>query len=176
MALPNVWVIFITTFDPFGANRMVYTIRNHCVELPEMDYDDGAVTLYLYVYGKEGRVSEKLRELLMYFANTNREYACNPELAALQSCIDDIKTDSRIKEAYMDLAEYIEFECNEATEEIQAERDDAIAERDDAIAERNDAIAERDEATAKLDAALCQINEMKAEIKILQEKLFSLKM
>ncbi|MBQ9065842.1 MAG: hypothetical protein IJ123_10385 [Blautia sp.] len=108
------------------------------------------------------QVPEKLHELLIYLANTNRENACNPELAALQSCIDDIKTDSGIKAAYMDLAEYIEFECNEATEEIRAERDDAIAERDDAI--------------AKLDAALCQINEMKAEIKILQEKLLSLKM
>ena len=34
------------------------------MELPELDYDDGAVTLYLYVYGKEGKVPEKLHELL----------------------------------------------------------------------------------------------------------------
>jgi len=36
------------------------------VELPEMDYDDGAVTLFLYVHGKNGDVSRKLRELLNY--------------------------------------------------------------------------------------------------------------
>ena len=27
--LPQVWVIFITSFDPFGKNRLVYTIKNH---------------------------------------------------------------------------------------------------------------------------------------------------
>ena len=82
-------------------DRMVYTIRNHCVELPEMDYDDGAVTLFLYVHGKNGDVSRKLRELLNYISDTSRENACSTELATLQSFIDDIKTDPRIKEVYM---------------------------------------------------------------------------
>lgn len=30
-ALRNVVVIFITTYDPFGRDRMVYTIKNGCI-------------------------------------------------------------------------------------------------------------------------------------------------
>ncbi|MDE6167092.1 MAG: hypothetical protein K2G28_01365, partial [Acetatifactor sp.] len=30
--LRNVVVVFITTYDPFGYGRMVYTVRNSCVE------------------------------------------------------------------------------------------------------------------------------------------------
>ena len=176
-ALPNVWVIFITSFDPFGENRIVYTIKNHCVELPEMNYNDGAVTLFLYVNGEEGNASKKLRELLRYLANTSHENACNPELAALQACIDDIKTDARIKEAYMDLDEYIEREVDEAvdeaTEELKAERDAAITERDAAVNERDAAVNERDAAVNERDAAVNErdaaVNERNAMLKKMNE-------
>ena len=41
--LRNVVVIFITSYDPFGRNRMVYTIQNKCVEEPDMPYADWCV-------------------------------------------------------------------------------------------------------------------------------------
>ena len=62
--LPTVWVIFITTFDPFSENRMVYTIRRLCVEEPDMLYDDGESTLFLYTKGTKGNPPDDLRELL----------------------------------------------------------------------------------------------------------------
>lgn len=49
--LKNVAVIMIMPFDPFGMDRMVYTIRNICVEEPGMPYDDGAFTVFLYTKG-----------------------------------------------------------------------------------------------------------------------------
>lgn len=39
--LRNVIIIFITTYDPFGEDRMVYTFRNRCDESPSLSYDDG---------------------------------------------------------------------------------------------------------------------------------------
>ena len=45
--LRNVIVIFITNYDPFGLNRMVYTIKNGCVEAPDLSYEDGAKTIFL---------------------------------------------------------------------------------------------------------------------------------
>ena len=39
--LPNLYVITITNFDPFGYDYMMYTIKNQCMELPQLDYDDG---------------------------------------------------------------------------------------------------------------------------------------
>lgn len=180
-ALPTTWVIFITSFDPFGKNRMVYTIRNHCVELPEMNYDDGAVTLFLYVHGKKGNAPKKLREMLNYFSNTSRENACNSDLVSLQSCIDDIKTDPRIKEAYMDFDEFIQYEREEAAEEAIAERnaaiadrDAAIAERDSAVAEKNTAIAERETAIAEKNTAVANLDTALLKIKELEAKLLHL--
>ena len=50
--LKNVYVIFILSFDPFGKDRMVYTVKNRCLEEPEMDYEDGATTLFFIQKGR----------------------------------------------------------------------------------------------------------------------------
>lgn len=55
-ALRNVVVIFITTYDPFGLKRMVYTIKNSCVEEPGLLYEDGARTIFLYMGGRQGNL------------------------------------------------------------------------------------------------------------------------
>ena len=62
--LKKVYVIFIMPFDPFGLNHMVYTIKNSCVEEPEMPYDDGATTIFLYTKGKVGVPSGELEAFL----------------------------------------------------------------------------------------------------------------
>lgn len=64
--LRNVVVIFITTYDPFGLDRMVYTVKNKCIEESDMPYDDGAVSLFLYTKGKKGNPPEELKSLLHY--------------------------------------------------------------------------------------------------------------
>lgn len=64
--LRNVVVIFITTYDPFGLDRMVYTVKNRCVEEPDMPYEDGTRTLYLYTRGTKGSYTEELKSLLCY--------------------------------------------------------------------------------------------------------------
>lgn len=65
-ALRNVVVIFITTYDPFGLNRMVYTVKNSCVEVPALPYEDGARTIFLYTKGTEGNPPEELFLLARY--------------------------------------------------------------------------------------------------------------
>lgn len=52
-ALPNVVIIVILPYDPFGKNRMVYTIKNSCAEDSTVPYDDGARKIFLYTKGKE---------------------------------------------------------------------------------------------------------------------------
>lgn len=68
--LKNVAVILIMPFDPFGMDRMVYTIRNTCVEEPGMPYDDGAFTVFLYTKGKKEIPSVELKQFLTYFEQT----------------------------------------------------------------------------------------------------------
>ena len=60
--LKRVYVIFICNYDPFGYDRVKYTIRNMCVEEREMPYDDGTQTTILYTKGtKDDNISEELR-------------------------------------------------------------------------------------------------------------------
>lgn len=61
--IEKVFVIFICPYDPFGDDRMIYTIRNHCVENPELPYEDGARTIFLYTKGRKGRDNESLSQL-----------------------------------------------------------------------------------------------------------------
>ena len=55
--LKQVYVIFICNYDPFGYDRVLYTIKNRCLEEPEMNYDDGAETIVLYTKGTKGTIS-----------------------------------------------------------------------------------------------------------------------
>ena len=129
-SLPGAWVIFITSFDPFGKDHMVYTIKNHCVELPDMKYEDGATTLFLYINGTKGNPPLELRELLHYIADTTLANAKNHKLAEVQSFIDDLKTDPYVKEVYMTWDEYIQYEREEAAEDAN-KRADAEKQRAD---------------------------------------------
>ena len=163
--LPTVWVIFITTFDPFSENRMVYTIRRRCVEEPEMPYDDGESTLFLYTKGTNGNPPDDLRDLLRYMNETTSENACNPALKRVQDCIDKIKQNPTVRREYMDLQEFIDRERREAVAKAEeeknklsdqlkatvAERDKVSEKLDITTAERDKAAAERDKATAERD-------------------------
>ena len=99
--LKKVFVIFICPYDPFGDDRMIYTIRNQCVENPELPYDDGARTIFLYTKGKKGRDNESLSQLLDYMENTTRENAVTEELEDIQEMVDVVKEDAEVTVAYM---------------------------------------------------------------------------
>ena len=99
--LRNVVVIFITTYDPFGLGRMVYTIKNGCVEVPEMPYDDGAQTIFLYTGGDSGDMPEGLPQLLHYMERSVSENAVTQELKELHRMVTAIRQDGEAGLAYM---------------------------------------------------------------------------
>ena len=99
--LKEVVVILITPYDPFGLNRMVYTVQNRCVEEPDMPYDDGAKTIYLYTRGKEGNPPEELQQFLTYMEHTTWENAVNSTLQEIQRMVDTAKTDKGVSLEYM---------------------------------------------------------------------------
>ncbi len=99
--LRNVAVIFITTYDPFDRDRMVYTIRNCCVEEPDLPYEDGAETLFLYTRGTKGDPPRELRELLQYMENSTEENARSEGLKALHRMVTEVKRDGEVGFAYM---------------------------------------------------------------------------
>ena len=65
VTLPNLFVIMITNYDPFGYDYMLYSVRNRCDEVPELEYKDGIQFLYFNTTGTLGG-NEELKRLLKY--------------------------------------------------------------------------------------------------------------
>ena len=99
--LKNVFVIMIMSRDPFGMDHMIYTIRNQCVEVPELPYEDGARTIFLYTKGTKGNSPKALAELLHYMEHTTSENASNEDLETLQSMVDAVKHKEEVSSSYM---------------------------------------------------------------------------
>lgn len=104
-ALKNVIIVMITPYDPFQLDRMIYTIKNTCVEEPNMPYEDGAKTLFLYTKGTKGNPSEALQQLLQYMEHTQEAYAVNDELKKIQKLVDIVKQDEEVSLEYMKIFE-----------------------------------------------------------------------
>ena len=145
--LKRVYVIFICNYDPFGYDRVKYTIRNMCVEEPEMPYDDGAQTTVLYTKGTKGDdISEELRQFLSYMENTTQTNAVNDTLKDIQKMVDIVKRDGEVSVSYMKGFERdtIMYEKGQAAERKNTERERQRA--DSAEKARDEAENVRDEA------------------------------
>ena len=99
--LRNVLVIFITSYDPFGRERMVYTIQNKCVEEPDLLYEDGAKSIFLYTKGTKGNPPEELLGLLHYMEDPSDENAQTEGLKSLHKMVTEVKRDREVGLAYM---------------------------------------------------------------------------
>ena len=119
--LPDSYVIFITSYDPLNACRMLYTVKNMCMENPDIAYDDGSYTLYLYTKGDRHTVSPALADLLHYMENTNSNNAVNQDLCELQEIVDRVKNDEEVKRAAVRYQDILRAEREDARQEGRAE-------------------------------------------------------
>lgn len=116
-ALINEIIIFITPFDPFGLKRMLYTVKNGCVEEPEMPYEDGALTLFFYTKGTVGIPSEEIRQLLTYMEDSSEENVTSEFLEEIHGMVEHVKHDEEVSVKYMRLWREAEEIREEALEE-----------------------------------------------------------
>lgn len=99
--MKNVTLIMISDYDPFKRDRMIYTIENMCKEEPDLPYNDGVRTLFLYVHGKKGAENQALVELLRYMADSRAENVTNDDIGTIQKMMEQIKQRSEIGVRYM---------------------------------------------------------------------------
>ncbi len=99
--LPNMFIIMILPYDPFNKNRMVYTIKNRCIEDPTVSYSDGATKIFLYTKGTEGNPSQDLKNMLKYIQKSTKENATTKETAVVQKFVDKVKHRREVGINYM---------------------------------------------------------------------------
>ena len=114
--LPNLFVIMITNYDPFGYDYMLYTIRNRCEEIPDLKYEDGLCFLYFNTTGSLGG-SEELKNLLTYIQNSNSKNVTNDIIKQLHEYLCQVKESPEVRAEYMLWEEKIFYERREAKEE-----------------------------------------------------------
>ena len=102
-------MIWILPYDPFGDERMIYTIKNMVEENPKLVYNDGVEKLFVYTRGIKGG-SKKLKELLTYLEETVPVNAVDKELQEMQTIVGKVKHKKEVGERYMTLQEIIDFE------------------------------------------------------------------
>jgi len=103
--LKNVIVIMITPYDPFGHDQKIYTIKNRIMELPDIPYEDGAHTLFLYTRGTKGSISEELQQFMQYMEHTTQEYAKNENLQKIHEMVEKVKDDREVSIEFMKIFE-----------------------------------------------------------------------
>ena len=119
--MKNVTIIIILPYDPYGKDRMVYTISNQCEEDGTVEYEDGLKTIYLYTKGKKGETSQKLRDMLRYIEESTQENAVNDDLKNIHRLVTEIKHDEEVELSYMKLWEIEARMRREAIEEGREE-------------------------------------------------------
>ncbi|MCI9142097.1 MAG: hypothetical protein HFH87_05660 [Lachnospiraceae bacterium] len=126
--LKNVIIIMIMPYDPFGLNRMVYTIKSRCIEVAEMPYEDGASTLFLYTKGTEGIPNEALKQLLHYMEHTTEANAISAELQDIQEMVRAVKKDPEVTAGYMLRQLRMMEELNRMRKEVKEEVKEEVRE------------------------------------------------
>ena len=64
--LSNSYIIFICSFDPFGADLRQYTFHNRCEERPDLTLKDGATRIFLNAKGTTGEIDPEIADFLAY--------------------------------------------------------------------------------------------------------------
>ncbi len=108
-------MIWILPYDPFGDDRMIYTVKNMVVENNQIVYNDGSNKIFLYTKGTKGG-SKELKDLLTYMEHTTFTNAVDSDLREIQEIVDNVKADSRERERFMTLQEMIYYEKRDSRE------------------------------------------------------------
>lgn len=114
--MPNLFIITILNFDPFGYDYMMYTFENRCAEVEELRYEDGLKFIYFYTGGTKGG-NGNIKTLLNYLQHSTADNAMDESTKELHDYVSKVKTAPEIKEEYMRFEEIIAFERKDAAEQ-----------------------------------------------------------
>ncbi len=103
--LPELYIIFIFTGDPFGKNLGLYTIRSCCLENSELLYNDGTNKLVFNAQGSYDRLSVRQKKFLKYI--TTGETQDDILLNSIDEKVKEINEDPGWRKQIMTLEEKI---------------------------------------------------------------------
>ena len=124
--LPDMYSIWLLPYDPFGDNRMIYTVKNMVAENNQIVYNDGVSKIFLYTRGTIGG-SQELKELLNFMEHSTYENAIDAELSDIMDIVNTTKSDPKERGRYMGIMGVIDYEKRDSYNEgIELGRSEGI--------------------------------------------------
>lgn len=117
-AMPDAYVIFICTFDPFKLGRHIYTFSSVCEEASGLKLNDGAVTIFLNTRGKFDDISGELKAFLDFMMG---KASRDPFVMELEERVKIAKLNAKWRRVYMRQTLYEWGKINEGRAEGRAE-------------------------------------------------------
>lgn len=111
--LPDLYVIMILNYDPFGEDRVLYTFKNSCVEDPTIPYNDGLTFMIFYTKGHVGG-SQAVKNMLNYIQTSS---VSDDDTKEINYYVASVKADPEVKEGIMTLGEHFDMEREEGRAE-----------------------------------------------------------
>ena len=104
--LKKTYIIFICTFDPFSAQRHIYTFENYCREDPAILLNDEVTKIFLNTKGTRDDIDADMKEFLTYIENTTDDFAKQSSshlIREIQQRVNEIKQSKEMEAEYMTL-------------------------------------------------------------------------
>ncbi len=114
--LPNLYVVTILNYDPFGYDYMMYTVRNQCKEIPEMCYEDGLQFVYFNTKGSKGG-SEEIRKMLRFIQESKAVNVTDESTRELYDYVSRVKIQPEARLTYMRYDDWLYWERQDAADE-----------------------------------------------------------
>lgn len=114
--MPNLFVITILNYDPFGYDYMMYNICNQCREIPELNYNDGLSYIYFYTRGTKGGTPE-LKAMLKYFRDSTEKNVVNESTRKIHDYANQVRMMPEVRDAYMTFDDMIYWQRQDAAKE-----------------------------------------------------------
>ena len=113
--LPDLYMIMITTFDPFGEDGMIYTFENTCKEYPNVENKDGLKYIYFNTTGTKGG-TESIKQLLYYLKHSKIENVTNEKVSHIHDYVETVKQSAEVRDRYMTIGEILDASKAEGLE------------------------------------------------------------
>ena len=97
--LPDAYVVFICTFDPFKKGRHIYSFQNYCTEDKNIALGDGAYTVFLNTKGEMDDVSPELKRFLDFIEKNKT--SDDSFIKELDEKIKEAKSNTEWRREYM---------------------------------------------------------------------------
>lgn len=102
--LPNLVIIMILSYDPFGAGDLYYEAGTQLRTHPKLPYEDGIRRIYLYADGEcnlNGAAGEKLKSMVRYIRYSDKEHVVDEATAELDTIVREARTNEEVSMVYL---------------------------------------------------------------------------